>query len=285
MRCMAAGRGGAALYIADGQSLRILDKDGRMATIQTAVKLPGSPACMAVLPSGCLVVCGQTRLCLVSGDGGGGGLRYSPSSESLAGRARGEALADMHRLLLLADSGDATDDDNSSGSGRGQHTVTVRAGGARFLVHRAALVARSEYFQRLLAPDGGSADSGAACGEISLPDAHPEALGLLLTFLYTGQLHVPEELLRPAAELAGRLLLPAACVEQLAARLLAGVTPGSVVSDLVWAERHGLAELAEQLKSYLLRNRTRVALGGLDELAERCPRLAAEIIRGLVRIG
>ncbi|GLC42970.1 Ankyrin repeat and BTB/POZ domain-containing protein 1 [Pleodorina starrii] len=114
-----------------------------------------------------------------------------------------------------------------------------------FLAHRSALASRSEYFRRLLDPAGGFADSGEA--EVSLAEADPEAFGWLLAYMYTGELHMPYELLRPAADLAGRLLLPAECAADLQARLLAAVvTPGSVVSELIWAARHDMTDLVPQ---------------------------------------
>ncbi|GLC49736.1 Ankyrin repeat and BTB/POZ domain-containing protein 1 [Pleodorina starrii] len=120
-----------------------------------------------------------------------------------------------------------------------------RDGQRVFLAHRSALASRSEYFRRLLDPAGGFADSGEA--EVSLAEADPEAFGWLLAYMYTGELHMPYELLRPAADLAGRLLLPAECAADLQARLLAAVvTPGSVVSELIWAARHDMTDLVPQ---------------------------------------
>ncbi|GLC41788.1 Ankyrin repeat and BTB/POZ domain-containing protein 1 [Pleodorina starrii] len=166
----------------------------------------------------------------------------------------------------------------SSAGGALPHLVTVAAGGAaRFTVHRHVLKVQSEYFKRLLDPESGFTDSGAA--EVSLPDADPDALAWLLTYLYTGELFVPEELFWPAAALARRLLLPASCTERLQEWLLATVTPATVISDLMWAEQYGLDELALQCKAYLLRNRRYVDMG---ELVERQPDLAAGLLRELV---
>ncbi|GLC60979.1 Ankyrin repeat and BTB/POZ domain-containing protein 1 [Pleodorina starrii] len=166
----------------------------------------------------------------------------------------------------------------SSAGGALPHLVTVTAGGAaRFTVHRHVLKVQSEYFKRLLDPESGFTDSGAA--EVSLPDADPDALAWLLTYLYTGEMFVPEELLWPAAALARRLLLPASCTERLQEWLLATVTPATVISDLMWAEQYGLDELALQCKAYLLRNRRYVDMG---ELVERQPDLAAGLLRELV---
>ncbi|GLC35074.1 Ankyrin repeat and BTB/POZ domain-containing protein 1 [Pleodorina starrii] len=158
--------------------------------------------------------------------------------------------------------------------------VTVRVGGDRFfVVHRAVMAARSEYFRRLLDPAGGFADSGKA--KVDLEDADPEVFKWLLPLMYTGSSYMPDELLRPAAELAGRLLMPAECAAHLHARLLSTVTPGSVVAELIWAAQHDLAEVVTRLKAYLVRNRREVVFDRLDELAARFPDLAASLVREL----
>ncbi|GLC45636.1 Ankyrin repeat and BTB/POZ domain-containing protein 1 [Pleodorina starrii] len=168
-----------------------------------------------------------------------------------------------------------------SGSSTAAHTVTVRFDdGSGFLAHRSVLTAHSEYFQRLLDPAGGGfADSGAA--EVRLGDTSAEVFGRLLSYMYGGELQMPGELLRPAAELAGWLLMPAECSAQLQAWLLAAVTPATVVSELVWAAQHGLTDLVARLKAYLLRHRREVAFGsgGGVELAAKFPEMAAELMQ------
>ena len=91
-------------------------------------------------------------------------------------------------------------------------------GELQLAAHRAVLSDRSEYFKQLL--QGGFAEAREGAGEVALPEADPDAFAALLCYMYTGELVVPEPLLRPTAELAGRLLMPAAC-GLLQGRLLA----------------------------------------------------------------
>ncbi|GLC76039.1 Ankyrin repeat and BTB/POZ domain-containing protein 1 [Pleodorina starrii] len=155
------------------------------------------------------------KITAVSGGGGGGA---TGGGGRLPGRRRepSAALAELHCALCASCpslEGCAASGDSSSGSGGGGGGATASG---------AAIVT---YFRRLLDPAGGFADSGEA--EVSLAEADPEAFGWLLAYMYTGELHMPYELLRPAADLAGRLLLPAECAADLQARLLAAVvTPG-----------------------------------------------------------
>ncbi|GLC61661.1 Ankyrin repeat and BTB/POZ domain-containing protein 1 [Pleodorina starrii] len=213
------------------------------------------PQCLGILPQGDLAV--------------GRSIAAATSSQQ-----HSQALVELHKVLTAQSASPAGDLDS---------TVTVRVdggGGGRrvFLAHRSVLAARSEYFRRLLDPAGGFADSGEA--EVALEDADPEAFSWLLAYMYTGELHMPDELLRPAAELAGRLLMPADCSTKLV-RLLATVTPGSVVSELIWAAQHDMAELVARLKAYLVRHRKVVACDKLGELVARFPDMAASLTREL----
>ncbi len=148
------------------------------------------------------------------------------------------------------------------------------------MAHRSVLTPHSSFFKHLLSPCGGFAESGAA--EVALEDADAEAFSWLLVYMYLGELYVPDELLRPAAILADRLLLPPDCSAALQEWLIAGVTPESVVSDLVWAERHNMAQLVLRLKAYMLRYRKAAALKGVDELVRACPELASSLLCDLV---
>ncbi|GLC45634.1 Ankyrin repeat and BTB/POZ domain-containing protein 1 [Pleodorina starrii] len=223
--------------------------------------------------------------------------------------AAAEACGGLLDFLVAAPGGDggAGQGGGSSGGGGGAAataagiaaatvTVTVNVGdgdgGRAFVVHRAVLTARSEYFKKRLLAAG--EDSSRGCVDaIRLPDADPEAFGFLLVYMYTGELVVPDVLLRPAVELAAQLRLPAECAAQLQARLLAGVTPGSVVSELVWAEQHGLTKLVTRLQEWLVQRRREVVAAtgsptaqnvGLSELISSHPELTAELVLQLLTV-
>ncbi|KAG2493342.1 hypothetical protein HYH03_008475 [Edaphochlamys debaryana] len=145
--------------------------------------------------------------------------------------------------------------------------------------------AGSEYFARLLAPGGGFAESGAA--EVSLPDADSAAFAHLLSYMYCTSLGAPPQilalspdLLRVTTLLAGRLLMGGA-VAALMDRLAATVRPASVLSDLAWADAHGMTDLAERLRAHAVLNRKSLDPNGLEQLAEECPRQAAELLKSL----
>jgi hypothetical protein len=290
---------GGCLYIQDRGSLRLMDCTETVSSVLSVNTVSYSePRHAAILPGGELAASGYNvgsdcnAITIASTRGVDGG--FSPSSAVLAGwcpaaPAAPAAVRNLPDLLLLADDGDdACHGGGGGGGGVAAAVVRIRAAdGQSFVAHRSVLVTRSEYLRQLLAPGGGFADSGTA--EINLEDADPRAVALLLSYMYTGNLSVPEGLLRPVVELAGRLLMPEACTRPLQQALLAEVTPGSVVSELVWAERHALVQLVPQLKAYLLRNRREVvaaeaaearegSTGGMYELATECPAIAADLL-------
>ncbi|PNH05732.1 ARM REPEAT PROTEIN INTERACTING WITH ABF2 [Tetrabaena socialis] len=82
-----------------------------------------------------------------------------------------------------------------------------------------------------------------------------------------------------------RLLLPE-LFKQAAAVVEAGVSPGTVVGLLLWAEARGPAfsELLSRLKAWYLANHEAVlqeAEEGMKQLAAQCPSLMVELMRGL----
>ncbi|GLC45633.1 Ankyrin repeat and BTB/POZ domain-containing protein 1 [Pleodorina starrii] len=294
INCVLAAAGGCLIFEQLGV-LRQMDASEVVThLLATDLRRLNCPRQAVFLPGGQLAVCGyrssaepnglSLTVAIVSGGGGGG--CFAPASTILAGWVAAADAAAPAALssLLLAGGGDESDDDGGAAAAAADAVVAVRTGRkATFVAHRSVLAARSAYFRRLLDPAGGGfADSGAT--EVLMPDVDPEVFGVLLVYMYTGELVVPDELLHPAAELAGRLLMPADCCTKLQARLLAGVTPGSVISELVWAQRHSLTLLVPQLKVFLLRNRKQVAAaaaadpGGLLELAAVCPEIAAELL-------
>ncbi|KAG2493269.1 hypothetical protein HYH03_008406 [Edaphochlamys debaryana] len=191
-----------------------------------------------------------------------------------------------------SDRSSSSDSEGSSGGygAAASWAVTVRVGDQAFHAHCSVLAAGSEYFARLLAPGGGFAESGAA--EVALPDADPTAFAHLLSYMYgtslglpcapSQLLAVPADLLRPTAALAGRMLMDGV-VEALTERLAAAACPATVLSDLIWADDHGMTDLVERLKAYALKNRRRVDLRDLGGLVERCPLLVTELLEACFR--
>ncbi|EFJ53287.1 hypothetical protein VOLCADRAFT_102892 [Volvox carteri f. nagariensis] len=266
------------LYILDHDKFRIMSVNGYVNTALTGLTI--YQCSIAALPSGELAVGikdpRDSPLRIVRGPQLGpssptsGGIK---ASHSVPTQRPSAALSKLHRTLLLC----------AAGADENPATVNIHTrDGTVFVAHRSALVSHSQYFEKLLVPGGGFADSGAE--DVKLPDADPAAFQWLLAYMYTGELYMPDELLRPAVLLADRLLMPQDCVGQLQKWLLAKVTPQSVLSDLLWAEQHGMTSLVPQLKLRLLRQRKSVVLGEEDlrQLIVRRPCLAADLIRELV---
>ncbi|GLC45351.1 Ankyrin repeat and BTB/POZ domain-containing protein 1 [Pleodorina starrii] len=296
---IAAGADGL-LYILDDDDVRILDPN----TFVVSTAFPGVhtrvPTCMCVLPYGDLAV----------GDGGCGNASGSVSvirakalapgsGHALGGRAAGArppsprpqqpspAAALLHEILAAAAAAAASSTAPSTAAaaadgGDGRDFVGISVGsGVRFTAHRGLLAERSAYFRRLLGPAGdgtGSGGGGAAALELSLSDVDPWVFAWLLTYMYTGDACVPEELLRPAAALAWQLQLPSDCTGRQQEWLLAATTPATAVSDLAWAAQYGMDELVRQLRAYVLRHRREVDLGEVGELVGRQPEVAASLM-------
>ncbi|GLC33626.1 Cytochrome c oxidase subunit 1 [Pleodorina starrii] len=185
-------------------------------------------------------------------------------------------------------------------------------GGTSFPAHRAVLSARCLYFRQLLSSSavaaaaaggggaaldlesffhGGSSDgANELCGgavavvEVPLHGADPDALAAVLRHIYTGSFDhltppppptsaepTPSAALRAVAALADRLLLP-----RLAARaqelLLRGVVPGTVVSELLWAERAGQEPLLGRLEEYFAAH--------VGEVARQAPESLDRLLEG-----
>ncbi|PNH09484.1 Trishanku [Tetrabaena socialis] len=295
------------IHVADYQHLRRVDGHSTVSTVCSSC-FTYSSSClptyyyMAILPSGQLaaaVATGATSGIVIIGGGfaPSSQLQGSPirervmkhlvaapygSSSASAGRtdsASGGVAMVPRRSKRLRGSGDAgsshSDSDKGGSSGI---VVTVKVGDRAFAVHRSLLAERSEYFKQLF--EGSFADSGAA--EVTLPDADPDAFAAILGFTYWGVLEVPYNLLRPAAELAERLLMPHIC-QRLTARLLVGCTPATAVSDLLWAERHNMGVVGE-LKAFFVQHAkevVEVAPAMVDQLAATSPQLAAQLICAL----
>ncbi|KXZ45687.1 hypothetical protein GPECTOR_51g672 [Gonium pectorale] len=261
-------------YVADGNRLRCLDGRRCVSTLIPDAFPPGA-LFTTVLPSGCLAVCGS-----------GIELKLYQVEDSCAGPQPGgrpatavppERLGRYLRLPAAAQNGEEA----AAASAASRALVSVRVGSKAFAVHRSLLADHSESFAKLYL----SANGAASDRETVLTDADPDAFELLLEYMYgsgTASLRaVPDELLRPVAELAGRLGMPGVC-SQLKERLLAVCsTPKTAATDLVWAERQGLHELVPELKSYFIRHRREVTAAAPDSVRQLLAgnqALAAEVV-------
>ncbi|KAG2484970.1 hypothetical protein HYH03_016267 [Edaphochlamys debaryana] len=151
--------------------------------------------------------------------------------------------------------------------------VTLVAGGRSFPAHRAILAARSDFFARLF--DSGMSDSSSR--EVALPDVDPDALVLLLRYMYGVVVEAcAPAVLRPAAELADRLLLPAASAS-LQQRLVAATCPDRLLDDMAWAEARGYGTMLAALEPLYRRDAAKVPSEQVEALAERSPKLMARL--------
>ncbi|GLC53005.1 ubiquitin-specific protease ubp15 [Pleodorina starrii] len=180
---------------------------------------------------------------------------------SLAKKCKAASSVTTDLLTLLQDPGPASD-------------LTLTAGGRSIPVHRAILAARCDFFKTMFA--SGFDDSTSK--QVAMPDTDPDALQLLLRFIYGGVLDsCPQALLKPAAELADRLRLTDALVE-LEDCILNGTGPESIVDDMLWAERRGSSKLSKSLQeAYLKTHVKKVSESALATLAEQNPKLMARL--------
>lgn len=264
-----AARGERRLFMTDSafHALRVMDSSTSVETVMRVRSPDGMmaplPGQAAFLPDGTLALCcgnATTHTIAIMNVE----MESTANSSTVAGR-QGErpALATAATYTAAATTPAARPDllsflRVSTNNPTAGALVTVRAsGGDTYHVHRTVLMAHSKYLRLQLYLDGGFTDSVTGC--VSLEGENPVALGCLIQYMYTGDLCVPKPLLRSVMELARRLLMSTQCMSRLKSLLLAAVTPASVVSDLVWAERHGFQELVPPLKEFLLHNGREVA--------------------------
>ncbi|KAG2500417.1 hypothetical protein HYH03_001986 [Edaphochlamys debaryana] len=265
--------GEGAAYVIDWDrvdvttAVRRVSYDGTVTTVVS--DLEGELERPAVLPNGCLVLCGYAQLVILALD------LLPPPLCARPPPAREDPAAGPPRRTLHADMGALLDAQPD-----GTADLTLVVGDRRFAVHRAILIARCDYFRQRLG--GGFADGAEA--ELSLPDADPAAFELLLRFIYTGSAPIPPALAPAVAELADRLLLPELCSDAQAA-VLSGVTAETVVGSLLWAECLGgsFADLFSSLKAWYLEHHEEVlerAEDSVRRLAES-PDLVLELMRAM----
>ncbi|PNH01210.1 Kelch-like protein 30 [Tetrabaena socialis] len=261
--------GDGCVYVADGgenetTSVRRITADGLVTTVVADVD--GDWACPAILPNGCLALCGSGRVALrVLGLG-----LKPPSCHTVPAPIRPPPRTLPGDLgALLGRQPDGTAD------------VAIVVGGRTFHVHRALLSARCDYFQQRL---GGSFTDGSA-QQLDLPDADPDAFEVVLLFVYTGAADISLALAAGVAELADRLLLPE-LREQVAALVEASVSARTVAGLLLWAEARGpaFAGLLSRLKGWYVENHEAVMRDAKEEvglLMARSPQLVLELMQEL----
>ncbi|GIM12505.1 hypothetical protein Vretimale_15833, partial [Volvox reticuliferus] len=276
--------------------LRMVWPCGLVTTLSTDFNLTGSEFGLALLPGGWLAVhaWSGSKMQLVRLEPGlqpslpatapgtvcGGALGSGGPFGAAAAAAAAAGLPGLPGLDgLAADLGALLDGGGGGGGASGEPAVgadvEVVVGDRSFSCHRAILAARCEYFRRLF--QSGFADSSRS--KVSLPDADPGAFSLILRYIYCAAMDFPSPLLRALAELADRLLLPAASLTAQR-QLLSATCPITVVEDLLWAEGRGFEELLTGLKAYYLANAHRIleeAPHSLEVLMMRSPKLHLEL--------
>ncbi|KAG2450237.1 hypothetical protein HYH02_000334 [Chlamydomonas schloesseri] len=280
------------IYLIDNHTngrVRRVSPDGTLTTLVT--NLPQDYWWPAILPCGFLALGSFRGKALLldlglkpllpqlpgSAAAAGAGADVVAAAAAQSAGAVGAVLRSLQSdlaALLEQDGADGTSD------------LTVRVGKRRFFVHRGILSARCDYFKQRLARRDAFVDAGAA--ELDLPDADPDAFGLLLRWLYTGAVGIPLEQARGVAELADRLLLPELCASALST-LATAVTVHNIVDALLWAhachEAHGgssagpssgtaaagcpFGRLRQQLVHWYAEHHKQVA----EEAGESCRRL------------
>ncbi|PNH02453.1 ARM REPEAT PROTEIN INTERACTING WITH ABF2 [Tetrabaena socialis] len=258
--------GDGCVYMADWMdnettSVRRVTANGVAITIVAG--LEGCWGRPAILPNGCLTLCGSRRSAVHVL-----GLGLKPPGCHTAPPPIGPLPRTLPGDLgaLLGRQPDGTTD------------VAIVVGGRTFHVHRALLSARCDYFQQRL---GGSFTDGSA-QQLDLPDADPEAFEVVLLFVYTGTVNIPVALAAGVAELADRLLLPELC-EQAVALVEASVSACTVAGLLLWAEARSpaFAELLSRLKGWYVENHEAVVREAKEEvglLMARNPQLFLELM-------
>ncbi|PNH04102.1 ARM REPEAT PROTEIN INTERACTING WITH ABF2 [Tetrabaena socialis] len=263
----AGGEGGPSATV-----FRRVASDGAVTSID--LRLAGLWLCPAILPNGYLALCSAVGALTVLDLGlqPPPGHAANPTAADTDGDCAGgppprTLPADLAALL------DQQPDDTAD--------VAVLVGGRTFHAHRLILSARSDYFRQLV----GSNFAEGSARQLSLPDAHADAFAVVLRFVYTGTAtDIPAAQAQAVAELADRLLLPELC-RLAAAQVGAGVSAGTVVGLLLWAEARGPAfsELLSRLKAWYVANHEAVAEAAPDSferLAVQSPKLMAELVLG-----
>jgi hypothetical protein len=180
--------------------------------------------------------------------------------------------------------GPSSKQQQDGGSASGEASGSTTGGDSttrRFEVHRVILAARCPYFRTLF--ESGLAD--ASTRELTLPDTDPDALAVLLRFVYGGGLVLgSREQARSSLALADKLLLPAAAAA-LRKHLASTTSAASVIADLLCAADMvvGHEELLDKLLEVYPSFAVDVDKEELEQLAAQRPGLMVQLHTALCR--
>ncbi|KAG2490852.1 hypothetical protein HYH03_010770 [Edaphochlamys debaryana] len=214
---------------------RVSVPDGTTTTLAT--NLVGGYTCPSVLPNGFFAACDEmfSDVCVID-------LALTPPPCCPPGWSGLATRAAAASTQLCADLGALLDRQPD-----GTADLSLVVGGRTFHAHRSILTARSKYFSSRLAGDFVEGRARV----LDLPDADPDALALVLKWVYTGAVDVPPGKVQAVVELADRLEL-LQLGEELQKRVLAGVDAETVVDALLWADARQFQVLRERLLSWFL---------------------------------
>ena len=130
--------------------------------------------------------------------------------------------------------------------------VTFVVGDTRIHAHRVILITRSEYFRAMLT-SGFSEGQKRSSKEITIGDTTPEAFKALLRYLYTDELHFPDEHLIDVMRKSKEISLERV-YNHTVRRCRRDISVHNCVGWFVNADEYGLDDLRTSTFRYLTRN-------------------------------
>ncbi|XP_073977102.1 kelch like ECH associated protein 1 [Rhodnius prolixus] len=150
--------------------------------------------------------------------------------------------------------------------------VTLVVGSERMEAHKVVLAAASPYFKAMFT--GGLRESHSPT--VTLHGVCPTVMSRLLSFIYTGDIHI--------TELAVCQLLPAAAMFQIADAIKAccmflqrQLSPVNAIGIASFAEQHGCRELLAKSNEYIMQHFAQVCQE--EEFLQLSPKQLIELIR------
>ena len=130
--------------------------------------------------------------------------------------------------------------------------VTFVVGDTRIHAHRVILIARSEYFRAMLTSGFSEGQKGSS-KEITIGDTTPEAFKALLRYLYTDELHFPDEHLIDVMRKSKEISLERV-YNHTVRRCRRDISVHNCVGWFVNADEYGLDDLRTSTFRYLTQN-------------------------------